>query len=269
MQVEQQLTVADRLSGSLWAQWKGLESTHACWFNTNTVDGESCSSRMLSRSHCSGRHGPSAEQLNFAYPGWKNETLSSLKTSWSHTLSPPVTQSRSILFHKLEHLKLCALLTGTIKDSQGQSNNILQVAAQNAGAEGQKLQPLTIFLPFHPSHLYYTFPVSHMMLRSRSAVKHNRSCSALLVSARSLNLAPLWSWAFTSPVSYSKSGGLLSKFEAHFNRIRNCRRKTHHSRLPAQTLSRNVCWKMGNYGNVIAAMPHPGSWTNMHKGWGL
>lgn len=179
-----------------------------------------------------------------------------------------MTQSRSILFHKLEHLKSCALLTGTLKDSQGQSNNILQVAAQNAGAAGQNLQPLTIFL-FHPSHLYYTFPVSHMILRSRSAVKHNRSCSALLVSARSLNLAPLWSWAFTSPVSYSKSGGLLSKFEAHFNRIRNCRRKMHHSRLPAQTLSRNVCWKMGNYGNVIAAMPHPGSWTNMHKGWGL
>lgn len=141
----------------------------------------------------------------------------------------------------------------------------------------QELQDRTSSLWLFSYHMIPLICLTHFLCRTWSwDHAHSSQLSStidpvqpFLVSARSLNLAPLWSWAFTSPASYSKSGGLLSKFEAHFNRIRSCRRKTHHIRPPAQTLSRNVCWKMGGYGNVIAAMPHPGSWTNMHKGWGF
>lgn len=149
MQAEQQLTVADRLSSSLWAPWKGRESTHACWFNTNTGDGESCSSRMLSWSHCFGRDGPWAEQSNFACPGWKNKTPPSVQTNWSRTLSPPVTQSRRFLFLKLRR---CALLIAAIKHLSVQSHNILQTATKNARAAGLNLQPLTL-------SLCYSFPL--------------------------------------------------------------------------------------------------------------
>lgn len=96
-----------------------------------------------------------------------------------------------------------------------------------------------------------------MILRSRSlqsAVKRNASCSDLprlcsqpkFSNRCGLEPSPL-------PFQFLNWVVLLSKLEAHFHRIRRRRRKKRAAAvLLAQTLSRNVCWKVGSYGNVTA-----------------
>lgn len=67
------------------------------------------------------------------------------------------------------------------------------------------------------------------------------------------NFSNTASWVFPSPASYSKLGGLLTKFKPHFDRIRNWRcNKQRSLSPPALTHSRNVHVRVGNYGNVIA-----------------
>lgn len=162
---------AGRLSSSLRAEWKHRESTHTCWFNTNTQRPVShCPSRMLSWSSGSGRT---------IRPG-----LSRVKVKHFH----PCRQSEVVLYHppchvsvntSWTHLKTCELFTG--------HNNILQVGnktktKKNAGAAGLELQYFYHLIP----HLCYTFPPSDVIPSScQSAVEHNRCCSDL-PSLRSL-----------------------------------------------------------------------------------
>lgn len=69
--------------------------------------------------------------------------------------------------------------------------------------------------------------------------------------------------------SYSKLGGLLSKFKPHFDRIRNWRcNKRCSFPPPALTHSRNVRLRVGSHGSVMAT-PLPVCWTSMRAGLGL
>lgn len=67
-----------------------------------------------------------------------------------------------------------------------------------------------------------------------------------------------------------KLGGLLSKFKAHFDRIRICT-------VTAQQLSSSCSnthqecpfERVGSHGNVTAGTPRPVCWTSMQQGGGL
>lgn len=246
------------LSGRAVSQHTLVELTQTA------VDGESCSSRMLSWESLFWTVRPISRTIKL--------TLSSVQTK-SYFITSRNTK-REVLVSQVGTLEdLCTFN----RHNQGFASSVQKhfTSSRQKHRSCRTEPPASDYI----STIYYIplICITHFLCRTRSwARAHSSQLSSTIdpvqtfpVSARSLNLAPLWSWAFTSPVSYSKLSGLLSKFEAHFNQIRNSRRKTHHSRRPAQTLSRNVCWKVGNYGNVIAAMSPPGSWTNMHKGWGF
>ena len=84
------------------------------------------------------------------------------------------------------------------------------------------------------------------------------------------NFSNTEAWAFPSQISYSKLGGLLSKFKAHFDRIRNCT-------VTAQQLSSSCSnthqecpfERVGSHGNVTAGTPRPVCWTSMQQDGGL
>lgn len=107
-----------------------------------------------------------------------------------------------------------------------------------------------------------------------SAFKDNGSCSDW-AGPPSLCALPNFSNTeapvFTSRISDSKSGGLLSKFKADVDRIRNRRGNKRRSfPPPALTGGRNVRWESGqpwqrHSGNTSPSL----CWTNTQEGGGL